>query len=120
MHSHFNAQTLAEILRDLFVSESTGVLTLTCEESEQRLYFDRGLIFYAESDHEELDLGHRLVEEGKISQGALDEARANVAYPYELPHALVNRDLLAKDALSSRGRESSAVGCSRCSAGNSM
>jgi len=50
MQSHFNAHMLAEIFRDLYMSERRGVLTLAHDEVEKRVYLDRGLIFYADSN----------------------------------------------------------------------
>ena len=99
MQSHFNAHTLAEIFRDLYMSERRGVLTLANDEIEKRVFIDRGLIFYADSNQSEDDLGVRLIEEGKISTGALEEARQNTGEKTELAHVLVTRDLVSRDAL---------------------
>ncbi len=100
MQEHFSSHTLAEIFRDLFVAERSGVLHLSRGDVEKRIYFDRGMILFAESPDPDEDLGPRLVGEGKISPGALAEARRNVSEAKDLPQALVNRDLIGKDALS--------------------
>ena len=100
MQEHFSSHTLAEIFRDLFVAEQSGVLHLSRGELEKRVYFDRGMILFAESPEADEDLGPRLVGEGKISPGALAEARRNVSETKDLPQALINRDLIGKDALS--------------------
>ena len=99
MQAHFSAQTLAEVFRDLYVRERLGALSLTREDVEKRIYFERGLIVYADSDLDEEDLGYCLVDEGKISSGALEEARSNINSPVELAQVLIKRDLVAKDAL---------------------
>lgn len=99
MEMQFSSQTLAEIFRDLFHQERSGMLQLSRGDVEKRIYFDRGMILFAESDLEDEDLGPRLVSEGKISPGALAEARRNISEPKDLAQALVNRDLIAKDAL---------------------
>ena len=41
MQEHFSSHTLAEIFRDLFVAEQTGVLHLSRGDVEKRIYFDR-------------------------------------------------------------------------------
>lgn len=99
MQSHFNAHTLAEIYRDLFLNERTGVLALESEGVERRVYFHRGLIVFADSSADEDDLGRVLIAQGKISGGALEEARLNIQDPSELPGILLNRDLIGKEAL---------------------
>lgn len=98
--STFSSQTLAEIFRDLYLGERSGVLHLTHGDVEKRIYFDRGMILYAESALEDEDLGRRLVNEGKISPGALAEARRNINEPKDLAQTLVNRGLIGKEALS--------------------
>jgi len=100
MEQHFSSQTLAEIFRDLYLEERSGVLQLRQGDTEKRIYFDRGMILFAESSLEEEDLGHRLVSEGKISPGALAEARRNISESKDLAQALVNRGLIGKEALS--------------------
>jgi tetratricopeptide (TPR) repeat protein len=100
MEQHFSSQTLAEIFRDLYLEERSGVLQLRQGETEKRIYFDRGMILFAESSLEDEDLGHRLVSEGKISPGALAEARRNISESKDLAQALVNRGLIGKEALS--------------------
>lgn len=100
MDANFTCQTLAEIFRDLYLGERSGVLNLRQGTVERRIFFDRGMILYAESALEDEDLGRRLVHEGKISAGALAEARRNIADPKDLAQALVNRGLIGKEALS--------------------
>jgi len=100
MEQHFSSQTLAEIFRELYLEERSGVLQRRQGETEKRIYFDRGMILFAESSLEDEDLGHRLVSEGKISPGALAEARRNISESKDLAQALVNRGLIGKEALS--------------------
>jgi tetratricopeptide (TPR) repeat protein len=100
MQTHFSSQTLAELFRDLFLAERSGVLHLSRGDVEKRIYFDRGMILFAESDLEDEDLGRRLIHEGKLSAGALAEARRSVSEPKDLPQALVNRGLIGKETLS--------------------
>ena len=100
MNQNFTSHTLAEIFRDLYLGERSGVLHLRSGSVEKRIFFDRGMILYAESALDDEDLGRRLVNEGKISAGALAEARRNIGDPKDLAQALVNRGLIGKEALS--------------------
>jgi hypothetical protein len=100
MQTNFSSQTLAEIFRDLYVGERSGVLDLSRGNLEKKIYFDRGMILFAESGADDEDLGRRLVNEGKISPGALAEARRNISEPKDLAQALVNRGLIGKETLS--------------------
>lgn len=107
MRAHFSALTLAEIFRDLYLSERTGLLTLTQSASEKRLYLDRGMILFAESSEELEDLGPCLVRDGHLSAGALTEARASLGGSsgnLELARVLVHRDLIAKETIAETAR----------------
>lgn len=101
MKSHFSSQTLAEIFRDIYLSEHSGLLALRREGSEKRIYFERGLISYADSTVGEETLANRLVKMGRISAGALAEAGSGLTRPEELAGALLNRGLIERDALAS-------------------
>jgi tetratricopeptide (TPR) repeat protein len=100
LQTSFSSQTLAEIFRDLYLGERSGVLAVARGNVEKRIYFDRGMILFAESSADDEDLGRRLVGEGKISPGALAEARRNISEPKDLAQALVNRGLIGKETLS--------------------
>jgi hypothetical protein len=99
METTFSSRTLAQIFRDLYLGERSGVLHATRGTLEKRIYFDRGMILYAESTLDGEDLGKVLVAEGKLSPGAVAEARRNVAEPKDLAQALVNRGLIGKETL---------------------
>jgi tetratricopeptide (TPR) repeat protein len=100
MQLSFSSQTLAEIFRDLYLGERSGVLEVSRGTHHKKIYFDRGMILFAESAEDDEDLGKRLVGEGKISLGALAEARRNISEPKDLAQALVNRGLIGKETLS--------------------
>jgi len=100
MSGSFSSQSLAEIFRDIYLGERSGVLSLSRANVEKRIYFDRGMILFAESSLDDEDLGRRLVNEGKISAGALAEARRNISETKDLAQALVNRGLIGKETLS--------------------
>ncbi len=101
---NFSSQTLAEIFRDLYLAERSGALLLQRGQVGKKVYFDRGMILFAESPADEEDLGKRLVAEGKISLGALSEARRSVEESKDLAQALVNRGLIGKETLASTAR----------------
>jgi len=98
MQSHFSSQSLAEIFRDLYLSERTGTLVLSQDSLESRICFDRGLIQYAESSAPGRDLGQMLIEQGVISPGAVAEAEKDGGGS-SLAQTLINRGLIGKAAL---------------------
>jgi tetratricopeptide (TPR) repeat protein len=100
----FSSQTLAEIFRDLYLAERSGVLLLQRGQVRKKVYFDRGMIFFAESPADSEDLGKRLVAEGKISLGAYSEARRSIEDAKDLAQALVNRGLIGKETLAATAR----------------
>lgn len=53
MSTPFVPSTLVEIIRDIFLSERSGVLTLSRPEVRKRVHFDRGMIFFADSSLED-------------------------------------------------------------------
>jgi len=106
METRFSSQTLAEIFRDIYLSERTGVLTLAGDEGQQEIYFNRGLIDFANSDRPEQDLGARLVSAGRLSAGALDEAMSGVEQATDLPGVLLNRGLIGRAELLETIKES--------------
>ena len=97
MQSHFSSQTLAEIFRDLYLGERTGVLELERDGEQKRIWFSRGLIHFAESNDAMEQLGKRLVQEKLVSAGAVDEATESLADASELGNALIHRDLISRE-----------------------
>ncbi|MCI0567064.1 MAG: tetratricopeptide repeat protein [Acidobacteria bacterium] len=53
MNGPFVPSTLAEIFRDLFLTERSGILSLSRTGVRKRVYFDRGMIFFADSSLED-------------------------------------------------------------------
>ena len=99
MQSHFSSQTLAEIFRDLYLGERTGVLELDREGAQKRIWFSRGLIHYAESYEDFEKLGKRLVQDKLLSAGALKEAESGRTSGVSLAQGLVNRGLISREPL---------------------
>jgi len=98
MQSQFSSQSLAEIFRDLYLSERTGILVLSQDALESRICFDRGLIQYAESSGPDRDLGQLLIDQSVISPGAVAEAKKDGGGS-NLAQVLINRGLIGKAAL---------------------
>jgi len=104
VQGHFSSHTLAETLRDLYLAERTGVLRLSRGEVTKEICFERGMIVSAASRSEDEDLGRCLVREGRVSSGALAEARRSITDSRDLAQALVNRGLVSKATLSHTAR----------------
>ena len=67
MSTPFVPATLVEIIRDIFLAERSGVLTLSRPEVRKRIHFDRGMIFFADSSLEDEGLIDFLLHERALS-----------------------------------------------------
>jgi tetratricopeptide (TPR) repeat protein len=67
MNGPFVPATLAEIFRDLFLTERSGILSLSRTEVRKRVHFDRGMIFFADSSLEDEGLIDFLVHARTLS-----------------------------------------------------
>jgi TonB family protein len=65
---------LSELLQWLAQGTKTGVLIIDNEDTEKRIYFDRGTIVSSESSDSQEHLGHFLIEEGLIDEPTLARA----------------------------------------------
>jgi tetratricopeptide (TPR) repeat protein len=104
MKGHWTSHVLAEVLRDLYFSERSGSLSLIRDGETRVLIFDRGMLQFAHSSHEEMNLGPRLVKSGAIETGALSEL-PRLSSPTDLPQALINQGLIDKSRLDAPIRE---------------
>ncbi len=108
MESTFTSHDQAERLRDLFVGEWSGRAVFRRGSEERALCFHRGMIVFGSVGGGGDAIGARLVEQGAISAGALDEAKRSAEEsqdPRQIYAALVHRDLVTKDTLQSAVRE---------------
>jgi tetratricopeptide (TPR) repeat protein len=105
VQSHFSSQTLAEIFRDLYLGERTGVLELDRDGEQKLIGFSRGLIHYAESGKEHEQLDRRLVQDKLLSAGAIEEARADGSSGSDLAKNLRNRGLISREPLDKAMKE---------------
>lgn len=117
------ALALADVLSDLYHSERSGLLTLGHDSHTRWIHVDRGMVTFCDSTLEEEGLGAALVRAGKISPGALEEARAalpQTATAADLAEILIKRDLAGRSTLSSAMAElaksiaQNAFGWERC------
>jgi len=99
MEGRFVPVDLAELVRDLFLSERTGWLELSCPGGPTLSFeFRLGMLQYGEGDEDE-ELGRRLVREGRISSAALAEAIAAGAAPRDLGSRLIAKGFISPETL---------------------
>ena len=73
MNGPFVPSTLAEAIRDLFLTERSGILFLNRTEVRKRIYFDRGMIFFADSSLEDEGLIDFLIHARCLDPQALPD-----------------------------------------------
>ena len=76
LQGDFEGLTLASILQLLCNDQKTGVLTVTCEDSESRVFFEQGTIIYASASLKEARLGFLMRNDGIISVQQLQKCLA--------------------------------------------
>lgn len=100
LQGDFEGLTLASILQLLGNDQKTGVLTVTCDEEESRVFFEQGTIVYASASLKESRLGFLMRTDGVISeqqlQKCLDFAREEKVY---LGKILVDKGYVSLDTL---------------------
>jgi len=65
---------VAELIRDVYSSRSTGILHVKRDGVGKRIYVKKGNVVFANSDMEEDRLGEFLIRNGKINREAFDAA----------------------------------------------
>lgn len=76
LQGDFEGLTLASILQLLCNDQKTGVLTVTCEGEESRVFFEEGTIIYATASLKEARLGYLMRNDGVISAQQLQKCLA--------------------------------------------
>jgi tetratricopeptide (TPR) repeat protein len=94
---------LAEIIRDLYLEERTGVLHIIRSGAEKRLYLDRGMILVATSSLEDERLAAFLASHGDLS-GAEAEALRGLD-DRQVADAVLQRGDVSRDALTRAFRD---------------
>ncbi len=76
LQGDFEGLTLASILQLLCNDQKTGVLTVTCDEEESKVFFEQGTIIYASASLKEARLGYLMRNDGVISAQQLQKCLA--------------------------------------------
>ena len=76
LQGDFEGLTLASILQLLCNDQKTGLLTVTCDDEESRVFFDQGTIVYASASLKEARLGFLMRNDGIISVQQLQKCLA--------------------------------------------
>jgi len=77
LQGDFEGLTLASILQLLCNDQKTGVLTVTCDAEENRVFFEQGTIIYASASLKEARLGSLMRTDGIISAQQLQKCLAH-------------------------------------------
>lgn len=100
LQGDFEGLTLASILQLLCNDQKTGVLTVTCDSEESRVFFDQGTIVYASASLKEARLGFLMRNDGIISaqqlHKCLSDAKENKMH---LGKILVDKGYISLDTL---------------------
>ena len=73
LKGNFETASLTTILQMLSNDLKTGLLRLTNEENDVRIFFQEGVVIYARGTAQEHALGQMLLAKGTITAGQLDE-----------------------------------------------
>ncbi len=76
LQGDFEGLTLASIFQMLCSDQKTGVLTVTCDREESRVFFEQGTIVYASASLKESRLGFLMRTDGVISPQQLQKCLA--------------------------------------------
>lgn len=76
LQGDFEGLTLASILQLLCNDQKTGVLTVTCDDEQSRVFFEQGTIVYASASLKEARLGYLMRSDGVISAQQLQRCLA--------------------------------------------
>ncbi|HKY34003.1 MAG TPA: tetratricopeptide repeat protein [Candidatus Polarisedimenticolia bacterium] len=94
--AHYTSHYLAEIIRDLFFDESSGVLAVAEPAGRRvRLHFDRGMLYFADGTTEDEQLDAVLRQSGFLPQGTLAKLKAASPDPLEMAQRLAAGKIIA-------------------------
>jgi len=100
MKGHFTSHYLAETLRDIFLEERSGLLTLESSSGPKtELRFDRGMLVDAESPSGAPTLAAALRDEGIVEAEVLLETVPDCTTAQELSSALMRRNAVTREGL---------------------
>jgi len=100
LQGDFEGLTLASILQLLCNDQKTGVLTVTSDDDESRVFFDQGTIVYASASLKEARLGSLMRADGVISAEQLQKCLIIVKEEkMHLGKILVDKGYISLDTL---------------------
>jgi len=100
MNGHVTSHYLAEILRDLYFEESSGALKVANPTGrEVTLHFERGMLYFADTNDPGLTFGECLSAAGLIPAGTLAKLAAATPAPMDLAANLTGKKILTKEEL---------------------
>ncbi len=100
LQGDFEGLTLASILQLLCNDQKTGVLTVTCDAEQSRVYFEQGTIVYASASLKEARLGFLMRTDGVISAQQLQKCLAVARdQKMHLGKILVDKGYISLDTL---------------------
>ncbi|MEN8212255.1 MAG: DUF4388 domain-containing protein, partial [Thermodesulfobacteriota bacterium] len=76
LNGDFEGLTLSSILQLLCNDQKTGVLTVSCDKEESKVFFEKGTIIYASASLKEARLGFLMRNDGIISEKQLQKSLA--------------------------------------------
>ncbi len=99
MEGPFVPSSLTEMLRDLYLAEQSGTLTVTRTEVRKRLHFDRGMIFLADSSLEDERVVDFLIRQGSLTEEGAREFTSVEREDPALPRTILNSGRVARQDL---------------------
>jgi len=100
MKSRHIAHYFAEVLRDLYFGESSGVLEIENVMHEKvRLHFDRGMLYFAEGTTEGMSLAAVLGEAGALPETTLSQLNKACHSGIEIAARIVSGKILPIESL---------------------
>ena len=73
MQGDFSRETLADVIRTLYVDRRSGIVHLAQSKTSKRIYFRKGSMIFANSDIESDRLGEFLIRQGVIDREAFEK-----------------------------------------------
>jgi hypothetical protein len=100
LQGDFEGLTLASILQLLCNDQKTGVLTVSCDDAESKVFFEQGTIIYASASLKEARLGFLMRTDGVISAPQLQKCLAHAKEnKMHLGKVMVDKGYISLDTL---------------------
>ena len=93
-----NDTSAVEVIREVYKARHTGILHLSYEKVQKRIYFKKGNIVFANSDVENDRLGEFLIADGQIDQAMFDVASKKMKETgHRFGHTLTELGVLSRE-----------------------